>query len=92
MCNGYGPRRPEDISTHCNVPLPAAAHMPELGPLSVGFYIAVSHATVGQWGLIPDRSKSKASLRSDRKPLSTNNCRTEDMASSWTFKRPSEKG
>ena len=92
MCNRYGTPSPQALSSHFQVAAPSAPYRPYLGPLNDGIYIADGQAKVGQWGLIPDRSKTKAPLRSDGKRLSTNNCRSEGMASSWTFKRPWEKG
>ncbi len=63
-----------------------------IGPLQQGPFIVPARAIVGQWGLIPYGSKTRKPTRSDGKPLSTNNCRSETVATAWSFRGPWERG
>lgn len=92
MCNRYGTPSPQDIASHFQLSLPLQHYKSALGPLNDGVYVAGGQAHVGQWGLIPDGSKTKTPTRSDGKRMSTNNCRSEGMATAWSFRRPWAKG
>jgi putative SOS response-associated peptidase YedK len=63
-----------------------------IGPLQQGPFIVPGRAIVGQWGLIPYGSKTREPTRGDGKPLSTNNCRRETVATAWSFRGPWARG
>ena len=92
MCNRYGTPRPEDISNTFQVALPLQPYRPAIGPMQDGPFVFAGQAHVGQWGLIPDRSPTRIPTGARGNRLSTNNCRSEGMAKSWTFARPWARG
>ena len=63
-----------------------------IGPLQLGPFVVPGRMMVGQWGLTPDRSKTLRPLRTDGKPMSTNNCRRETVATAWSFRGPWARG
>jgi putative SOS response-associated peptidase YedK len=92
MCNRYRPARVTYIRDAFGFTLIEEAYPASIGPLQQGPFIVPGRAIVGQWGLIPYGSKMRRPTRSDGKPLSTNNCRTETMASAWSFRGPWARG
>lgn len=88
----YRTPSPQDISGHFQLELPIQFHKPDLCPLSQSVYLAGGQAQVGQWALIPDASKTMSPTHSDGKRMSTNNCRSEGMTTTWSCRRPWAKG
>lgn len=93
MCNRYRPARLWHIRDSFGYSLPDDVTYGEaIGPLQAGPFIAADRAMVGQWGLIPYGSKTRKPTRGDGKPMSTNNCRRETVATAWTFRGPWARG
>lgn len=63
-----------------------------IGPLQVGPFITAQGLRVGQWGLIPWFSKSRRPIGKGGRPISTNNCRIETVATAPSFKGPWSRG
>lgn len=63
-----------------------------IGPLQAGPFIRKDAATVGQWGLIPWFSKTRKPTGREGRPISTNNCRIETVATAPSFKGPWARG
>lgn len=63
-----------------------------IGPLQQGPFIRAGGAAVGQWGLIPWFSKSRRPTGQAGRPISTNNCRVETVASAPSFRGPWSRG
>jgi len=92
MCNRY---RPVSVTVVRDVfgftlleqPQPLyATH--GIGPWQPGPFIRAGSAAVGQWGLIPWFSATRRPTGRGGRPISTNNCRIETVATAPTFKGP----
>ena len=59
-----------------------------IGPWQDGPFVVPAGVRVGQWGLIPWFSQTKRPTGRGGRPISTNNCRIETIASAPTFKQP----
>jgi putative SOS response-associated peptidase YedK len=59
-----------------------------IGPWQEGPFIVPAGLRVGQWGLIPWFSMTKRPTGRGGRPISTNNCRIETIATAPTFKQP----
>ena len=92
MCNRY---RPVSVTVVRDVfgftlleqPQPLYATQ-GIGPWQSGPFIRAGSAAVGQWGLIPWFSSSRRPTGRGNRPISTNNCRVETMATAASFKGP----
>jgi putative SOS response-associated peptidase YedK len=63
-----------------------------IGPWQVGPFIHAGGVAVGQWGLIPWFATSRRPTGKGGKPISTNNCRVESVATASSFKGPWSRG
>jgi putative SOS response-associated peptidase YedK len=63
-----------------------------IGPLQPGPFVHAAGLEVGQWGLIPWFSKTRRPTGNAGRPISTNNCRIETVATAPTFKGPWARG
>ncbi|MBI5277087.1 MAG: SOS response-associated peptidase family protein [Burkholderiales bacterium] len=63
-----------------------------IGPLQPGPFVTSQGLRVGQWGLIPWFSPTRKPLGKGGRPISTNNCRVETVATAPTFKNPWARG
>lgn len=96
MCNRY---RPVSVTVVRDVfgftlleePQPLYATQ-GIGPWQQGPFIRAGSAHVGQWGLIPWFSKARRPTGRGGRPISTNNCRIETVATAPTFKGPWLRG
>jgi putative SOS response-associated peptidase YedK len=96
MCNRY---RPVSVTVVRDVfgftlleqPQPLYA-TDGIGPWQAGPFIRAGSAAVGQWGLIPWFSKTRRPTGRAGRPISTNNCRIETVASAPSFKDPWQRG
>lgn len=96
MCNRYRPAsvvRIRDVFgftyIESDTPLYNAGG---IGPWQQGPFLRAGGAEVGQWGLIPWFSKTKRPIGRGGRPISTNNCRIETVATAPTFKGPWSRG
>lgn len=92
MCNRYEPPPAAALQAYFKVNLPGQPYRPFLGPKQDGPFIRNGVAEVGQWGLIPWFSKTRAPAAKDGRPLMTNNARSETIATAPTFKDPWKRG
>lgn len=86
MCNRYIPPGADRIyeTWHTN---PRGIFKDLIVPRAPGPYInAGGECLVGQWGLIPAYSAVRDAIGREGRPLSTNNCRMETMATSPVFR------
>lgn len=86
MCNRYRPAGVTYIRDAFGFTLIEEAYPVAIGPLQRAPFIVSGRAMLGQWGIIPPNSKTRRPTRADGKPLSTNNCRRETVATAWTFR------
>lgn len=90
MCNLYGSTDRKTLRTLTFVQVPD--DLPEapavVGPLAQAWFIGQQGlACSGQWGMIPPGSPTRRPVSpSTGRPLSTNNARSETVASAWTFR------
>jgi putative SOS response-associated peptidase YedK len=63
-----------------------------IGPWQPGPVVRAGAAVVGQWGLIPWFSTTRRPTGRGGRPISTNNCRIETVATAPTFKTPWARG
>lgn len=64
-----------------------------IGPLQPGPFVRRDEALVGQWGLIPDGSKTRKPTRANGRPMSTNNARFgRGQPEAFTFRGPWWRG
>jgi putative SOS response-associated peptidase YedK len=63
-----------------------------IGPWQQGPFVHAGGLAVGQWGLIPWFSKTRRPTGKTGKPISTNNCRIEGVATAPSFKGPWARG
>ena len=79
MCNRYRPVsvvRYRDIFGFTYIESgPQRPWRAAIGPLQDGPFIRAGGLAVGQWGLIPDRSRTRKPTLPNGKPMSTNNAR-----------------
>jgi putative SOS response-associated peptidase YedK len=92
MCNRYRPASVTYIRDVFGFTLIEDSYPSATLPLWRGPFIVPGRALVGQWGLTPDRSKTLKPTRSDGRPLSTNNCRRETVATAWSYRGPWSRG
>jgi putative SOS response-associated peptidase YedK len=92
MCNRYRPASITFIRDVFGFTLIEEGYAEAIGPLQLGPFIVPGRAMLGQWGLIPHGSKSRRPTRADGKPMSTNNCRRETVATAWSFRGPWARG
>ena len=96
MCNRY---RPVSVAVVGDVfgftlleePQPLYATT-GIGPCQQGPFVRAGSAAVGQWGLIPWFSKTRRPANRSGRPISTNNCRIETVATASSFKGPWGRG
>jgi putative SOS response-associated peptidase YedK len=96
MCNRY---RPVSVTVVRDVfgftlleePQPLYATQ-GIGPWQSGPFIRAGSAAVGQWGLIPWFSPARRPTGRGGRPISTNNCRIETVATAPSFKGPWARG
>ncbi len=87
MCNLYNSTRRDMINLRHSVQLPEHVYAEIIAPLRPApFVFANGASAVGQWGMIPHTSKTAKPMTSSGRPMSTNNCRRETMATAWTFR------
>ncbi len=94
MCNRYRPASVTVVRdlfgfTLLEEPQPYAH---AIGPYQPGPFVRAGAANVGQWGLIPWFSKSRRPTGKAGRPISTNNCRIETVATAPSFKGPWARG
>lgn len=95
MCNRYTPPTELDIERlwHIGVHNQQRWWEPVLAPLWKGPYLKPGgELEVGQWGMIPPRSKTHVPTTADGRRMSTNNARTESVGSTWTYAGPWKAG
>jgi len=63
-----------------------------IGPWQSGPFVRPEGLDIGQWGLIPWFSKTRRPTGRLGKPISTNNCRIETVATAPSFKGPWARG
>ena len=93
MCDLYK-STPREISNMRHLlQLPEVLYADTIAPLKPGPYVMARGASaVGQWGLIPPDSRERTPKTRQGKRMSTNNARTETMASAWTFRSAWARG
>lgn len=93
MCNRYQSTPRERLQPVFGRPADGLpAYEPVIAPLRPGPFLRAEGFVVGQWGLVPPGSKTRIPQRADGRRLSTNNCRSETMASAWTFRQAWARG
>lgn len=93
MCNLYQSTPRETINMRHLVQLPEVLYADTIAPLKPGpLVMARGASAVGQWGMIPPDSKERTPKNRQGKRMSTNNARTETMASAWTFRTAWARG
>lgn len=90
MCNRYRPVSVtvvRDVFGFTLLEQPQPLYSTEgIGPGQPGPFIRAGSAAVGQWGLIPWFSNSRRPTGRGGRPISTNNCRIETVASAASFR------
>jgi putative SOS response-associated peptidase YedK len=86
MCNVYQTTSPQRLALSFSVPAPVETYLPIIGPWQCGPIVRHGRVDIGQWGLIPWFSETRKAKAKDGRPLMTNNCRSETMATAPTFK------
>lgn len=92
MCNLYESTPRDKISMRHQVGAPVGDYARTIAPLKPGPFVLRDRALVGQWGMIPENSPTRIPLLSNGRPMSTNNCRTERMATAPTFRNSWKRG
>lgn len=93
MCNLYKSTPRDMINARHLVKLPELLYADVIAPLKPApFVMAHGASAVGQWGMIPPNSKTRTPTGKEGRRMSTNNARTETMASSWTYRFPWQDG
>jgi putative SOS response-associated peptidase YedK len=96
MCNRYRPVSVTVVRDVFGFTLieepepPYATH--GIGPWQPGPFVRAGSAAVGQWGLVPWFSATRRPTGRGGRPISTNNCRIETVASAPSFKAPWARG
>ena len=86
MCNLYTSTPAARLALVFEVAPPVSDYLPTVAPLRQGPFVTKNpEAQVGQWGMIPPSSKTRTPRTTKGQRMSTNNCRREGMAKSWTF-------
>ena len=89
MCDLYKSTPRDRINARHLVTLPELVYADTIAPLKPApFVMAHGAIAVGQWGMIPPNSKTRIPTGKEGRRMSTNNARTETMASSWTYRFP----
>ncbi|MDO9404891.1 MAG: SOS response-associated peptidase family protein [Polaromonas sp.] len=81
----YTPTPAPRLALVFDVAEPSGVYLPTVAPLRSGPFVTASEAVVGQWGMIPPSSATRTPKTAKGQRMSTNNCRRESMAKSWTF-------
>jgi putative SOS response-associated peptidase YedK len=93
MCNLYKSTPRDGINMRHLVQLPELLYADTIAPLKPGpFVMAQGASAIGQWGMIPPDSKERNPKTKQGKRMSTNNARTETVASAWTYRFPWQRG
>ncbi len=93
MCNLYESTPRNKVNMRHLVRLPEVEYLPTIAPLRAApFVMAQGASAVGQWGMIPYSSKTRIPMTSQGKRMSTNNARTETIATAWTFRQAWTRG
>jgi putative SOS response-associated peptidase YedK len=93
MCNLYKSTPRDRINARHLVTLPELLYADTIAPLKPApFVMAQGASAVGQWGMIPPNSKTRIPTGKEGRRMSTNNARTETVASSWTYRFPWQDG
>jgi putative SOS response-associated peptidase YedK len=96
MCNRYRPVSVtvvRDVFGFTLLEQPQPLYATEgIGPWQPGPFIRSGAAHVGQWGLIPWFSQTRRPTGKGGRPISTNNCRIETVATAPSFKGPWARG
>jgi putative SOS response-associated peptidase YedK len=98
MCNRYRPASVTYVRDVFGYTLikerepDAAYNTAGIGPWQNGPFVRPEGLDVGQWGLIPWFSKTRRPTGKLGKPISTNNCRIETVATAPSFKGPWARG
>lgn len=88
MCNLYVPAPGPLIERLYGLPVPGVGYGSYAAPLKSGPFVSAGRVLVGQWGMIPATSPTRVPATRNGIRLSTNNARSETVASATTF-RPS---
>ncbi len=95
MCNRYRPASVthiRDVFGFTLVEDCAPYATDGIGPYQQGPFVQSRGLVVGQWGLIPWFSKTRRPTGKAERPISTNNCRIETVATAPSFKAPWARG
>jgi putative SOS response-associated peptidase YedK len=95
MCNRYRPASAtyiRDVFGFTSIKEREPYATDGIGPLQKGPFVHAGGLEVGQWGLIPWFSKSRRPVGKAGRPISTNNCRVETVATAPSFKGPWARG
>ncbi len=95
MCNRYRPASVtyiRDVFGFTSIKEREPDLPPAIGPWQQGPFVRSAGLDVGQWGLIPWFSKTRRPTGKFGKPISTNNCRIETVATAPSFKGPWARG
>ena len=95
MCNRYRPASVtyiRDVFGFTSIKEREPYATTGIGPLQRGPFVQAAGLEVGQWGLIPWFSKTRRPTGKAGRPISTNNCRMETVATAPTFKSPWARG
>lgn len=95
MCNRYRPASVTHVRdafgfTLIEEPEPYATA--GIGPWQAGPFVHKGGLGIGQWGLIPWFATSRRPTGKGGRPISTNNCRIETVATAPSFKGPWARG
>jgi putative SOS response-associated peptidase YedK len=87
MCNRYHPSARDSIpDPFRGLPVYGGDYPPSIGPRQPGPYVLRDRIVVGHWGLVPWFAKTLDQRDNRGRPLMTNNCRSETMATKPTFR------
>jgi putative SOS response-associated peptidase YedK len=97
MCNRYRPASITHIRDAFGFTLikerePEPYATTGIGPWQLGPFIRADGLAIGQWGLIPWFSTTRRATNQAGRPISTNNCRVETVATTASFKGPWANG
>ncbi len=93
MCNLYESTPRDKINMRHALTLPDVPYERTIAPLRAApFVMAQGTSAVGQWGMIPYSSKTRIPTTSQGKRMSTNNARSETVATAWTFRQAWTRG
>jgi putative SOS response-associated peptidase YedK len=86
MCNLYQSTPRDRINMRFALQVPDQAYLPTIAPLRDGPFVLADRVVVGQWGMIPPKSRTKRPTLPNGKPMSTNNARVERIATAPTYR------